>query len=407
MRFPFSKKNLEGDVSLIIDVGSSSVAVAIVQISRFKIPKVIYSFREPVPIVRDRDFKKALEAMRGTLDRLLKRTLAEGLEHLHFGEFGATKIKTAHCVLSSPWFASSTRQINVKRDESFRVTPDFISELISDEEDRFIKSEDDMYNDDSAFSRLEKHIIQMKLNGYETADPYDKLTKEVSISVFVSLAYEDLLQGIREAVAVRFSGTKTVFHTMTLASFQAIRNIFHVDSDFLIVEIGGDVTEIWLAEQGVLHEAVSFPIGGNALIRSIADSASAPISVATSALKMHMEKVDSGNGINSTPRSLNVVSEIKEKWTAEFNLAINRLGQSMVIPEKAYLITHDDFVVWATEWLKSVRFSQFAAIGQSFEVKALSTTDLTGFAEFAKTAKADPFISINSVYVSELEKNNL
>ncbi|MFA6535996.1 MAG: hypothetical protein WCT25_01030 [Candidatus Paceibacterota bacterium] len=404
--FPFRRQPKE-EVNLILEIGSSSIAATISKISKIDRPEVVYTYREPIPIEPNRDPKRFAILTLETLNRVLKRISREGLEHLHFTRFGAGKIRQAHCILSSPWFASETKRLVMRQDKPFEVTPNLVAKLIEGEESRFLTVEeasDFGEHGGRQMVKLEKHVIQLKLNGYETAKPYGKEADELALTLFLSVAPADLLQKIQEMVAREFLGVLPKFHTFTLSSFSALRNIFHSETDFLLVEIGGEVTEIWLVRDGILHEAVSYPLGGNSLVRAVAKAAGAPNSVAISSIKMHQERlVNSPTEEVKTPLALKEANEeTKLAWLRQFDSALKRLGANEVLPEKLFLITHEEFMETLVLWVKSAKFTQFAALEQTFSVKVVSVADLRQFCRLGKKAQIDPFSILHTIFLNSL-----
>lgn len=405
MGFFSFKKSPKEEINLILEIGSSSIGASISKISATDRPEVIFTYREPMPIEAVHDPKRFAVSTLETLSRVLKRVSREGLEHLHFTRFGSGRIKEIHCILSSPWFASETKNLIMRKNEDFEITPALIAKLIQDEESRFlgVESATDFAGAGSEkLSKLEKHIIQLKLNGYETAKPYGKMANELTLTLFLSVARSEFLEKVSSMIVREFRGILPKFHTLTLSSFSALRNIFHSESDFLLVEIGGEVSEVWLVRQGILHEAVSFPFGGNALVRAIAKSAGAPNSVVISSLKMHEEQMALAKAEVKVPTALKSGDEIKATWLTQFDSALKCLGTNEVLPEKLFLVTHNEFLGTLVDWVKSAKFSQFAALEQSFDVKVVSIADLRQFCKASKTAKPDPFLMLHTIFINNL-----
>ncbi len=107
------------------------------------------------------------------------------------------------------------------------------------------------------------------LNGYQTSKPYGKQTKSIEISIFLSMISKEVETKTRKVLEKIFHSHTIAFHSFALTSFSAIRDIFHSEEDFLLVDVGGEVTDVSLVRRGILLETVSFPTGKNFLLRSV------------------------------------------------------------------------------------------------------------------------------------------
>src|SRR3989344_9661603 len=105
----FKSNKKKDELALVFDIGSSSVGGALFLMQKNGVPKIIYSVRESISLEKKLSFDRFFSLTLKSLEMVANKINLAGL--------GAPK-KT-FCVLSSPWYASQTRNILLKKDTPF------------------------------------------------------------------------------------------------------------------------------------------------------------------------------------------------------------------------------------------------------------------------------------------------
>ena len=200
----YKKKN---ELILVFNIGSSFVDGAFFEAQRSGIPKIIFSYQEPIKIEKKVDIDRFLLSTIKSLEIVVSKIYKAGI--------GAPS--QIFCVLSSPWHISQTRIINFKKNTPFVFTEKLADELIKKEIKLFEGEYIQKYgNSDNKFRVIELKNIKMMLNGYETSDSLDKKTKELEIIIFISICGEQVLAKIEDTIGQYFHFKQMKFSSFAL-----------------------------------------------------------------------------------------------------------------------------------------------------------------------------------------------
>jgi cell division ATPase FtsA len=93
------------------------------------------------------------------------------------------------------------------------------------------------------------------LNGYETPKPLNQKAKELTMAIFVSVSGEQVLKKIENTIAKHFYFRQIKFSSFAMASFAVVRDM-HAQENFLLINVGGEVTDISMVKKNTLQESI-------------------------------------------------------------------------------------------------------------------------------------------------------
>jgi len=269
--FSFSKKD-EGGVIAIFDIRSASVGGALVLLRKNKKPRVLYSVRKPIAFVEKLEVDKFTSSMLRALNLVVDDIQKKGVVHLNFRVLQNKEVKEAFCFFSSPWYASQMETVKINEKEPILLTREIIQSLVQKEKEDFENAGSGVFGGGSGVEIIDNKIIQFRLNGYKTENPFKKKVKQVEASVFMSLLSADIADKVEKTVLKAFHLDKIHMHSSALTNFLVLRDMFEAEDDSIIIDVSGEVTDISYTKNDVLKEVQSFPMGKNSLIRGIVDS---------------------------------------------------------------------------------------------------------------------------------------
>ena len=264
-------------MTLVFDIGSSSVGGALFWREKSGIPKIILTVREPIVLKEEININQFLLLTAQALEIVVGKIFAAGL--------GApAKI---FCVLSSPWYVSQTRVISFMKNTPFAFTAKLADDLIQKEVNLFEEEHLAQYvNTEDSVRLIELKNIKVTLNGYETPDPLNQRGKELEMIVFISMSPEKILTKIEETIARYFYSKEIKFSSFIMTFFTMIRDLYSNKDNFLLVDISGEITDISIIKKNILRESVSFPLGHNFIIRGVASALNCGLGEAKSFLSL-------------------------------------------------------------------------------------------------------------------------
>ena len=118
---------------------------------------------------------------------------------------------------------------------------------------------------------VEKNVSHVRLNGYETANPYGQTAETLDISVYASLAPVITKEQIESEIYTIIHPQKIIFHTFPFVAWNVLEMLFcKSKEDVVFVDIGSETTDLLIVRRGSIEKSGSLPIGVNHLNRKIA-----------------------------------------------------------------------------------------------------------------------------------------
>lgn len=390
----FKRAGTHKEVVCIIDVGSASVGAALVAFSDTSVPEVLFTTRKSLPISEHPHSDRLLASTSTLLKEALASVEKEGIPRLHALNIQKKGIEHILCVLASPWYVSQTKVFRVERKTPVTFSRAFVDDLLLRERQTVETNlKDSSYAEhfDRHLELLEQKVIQMKLNGYETANPYNKKTNNIEVSVFSSFVSKKIIQKFADILSHSFSREQIAFHTFGLASYSAVVDLFSEAGNFLLADITGEVTDLSVIKEGAIFESVSFPSGRNFLVRKIMKKLNTNAEVALSYLRMRAEKkIEPKIAVKIDE----AIEDVKAEWLIYLDESLRELEQGGVLPKKIFITVDDDVADVFLEFLKSS--------STAFSTLLLDDKQLSHPARHEKGVLPDPFIVLEALFFRKL-----
>lgn len=383
--FSGTKKN---ELALVFNIGSSSVGGALISTQDSGVPKIIFSVNEPIKIEEAIDIDRFLILTIQSLEKVVKK--------IYEARLGApAKI---FCVLSSPWYTSQTRIISYKKNTPFVFNTKLADSLIQKEISIFEEEHKLKYKEiENSVRPIELKNIKTILNGYETSNPLNKQAKELEMTVFVSISGEQVLKKIENEIGKYFHSNPIKFFSFAMASFAVVRDLYVDKENFLLVDIGGEITDISMVKKNILGESITFPLGRNFLIRGVASEMGCTLDEADSLISL----LKDGHAEEKVLSKLTtVLNGLRKEWLKNFQDSLANISKDISVPSTIYIAIDKDLADFFLETIKTEQFSQYTLTESKFEVTFLDAQTLHGLAVFEESALREPFLIIDSIYIN-------
>ena len=378
------------ELVLVIDVGSSSVGGALFWAQGSGVPEIIFSIREPIALEKEINPERVLSLPAKALEILAGKIAGRGL--------GAPK--KIFCVLSSPWYASQTRTISMQKNTPFVFNSKLADSLIAKEIGLFEEEHLKKYIEGgSKIVAIELKNMKTTLNGYTTPEPFNKKTKELEMIMFISMSGEQVLQKIEKTIMRHFYFRAIKFSSFTMASFAVVRDMCMRSNseDFLLVDIGGETTEISMVKKNLLCESVSYPMGHNFMIRSIASTLGSGLDEAKSLFFLYKD----GHAEEKLKEKIEpMINDLKTEWLKKFQTSLANLSNDISIPATIFITIDKEYEDFFAEIIKTEQFNQYTLTEAKFQIVFLNTEILHGIASFENDTIRDTFLIINAIYIN-------
>lgn len=373
---------------LIFDIRSSSVGAALFVTNKKGVPLVLSSLREDLHIKGEINAENILTSSVKALEQCAHK--------ISMSNVG--KIDKIFCTLSSPWYASQTRLIKFEKNSPFIFTSKMAKGLLDKETGIFKKEISETFsNQEEDIKILESKNLQISLNGYPMLEPFNKRTKTVEMSVFMSLSGEGVLAKFKDAIFKSFHTREVEFITFSIALFTLARDLFDEYKDFALVDVSGEMTDVSIIRKETFEESVSFPVGTHHVFRQIQKD----LQINDKDTKSFFSTYKAGHYSTSMEKKIApIIKKAENSWLSGFEEVLLKLSKGVHFPSDIFLITEEGMYDFFADLIKKEHFHQYNLSESKFKVNFLDSKNLHGVLSFSENTKRDPFLSIEAVYIN-------
>jgi hypothetical protein len=152
-----------------------------------------------------------------------------------------------------------------------------------------------------------------------------------------------------------------------------------------------------MAKKNILRESVSYPLGRNFILRSLAESQRCSINEAEATLSLYKDGHASNDfGAKLAP----IMKKISGEWLSKFQTSLANLSNDISIPATIFLAVDKEYADFFSEIIKTEQFNQYTLTESKFQIILLGTESLHGAALFEESVVRDPFMIIESIYIN-------
>jgi|TARA_Y100000310_G_scaffold225067_1_gene227039 cell division ATPase FtsA len=387
---------------VIFDIGSGSVGAALATVSPDdNIPMVLYSTRAPIAYKKNIHSYIFMKSMFASFQDAALEIVQKGIPNLAREGIEVRNINKILCIFSSPWYKSQTNLLKFKKEKYFDVSKKEIEKAVMDVNEEFqgnsVNEEGDRKLKKSKL--IEKNITQIRLNGYPTNNPYDKKATNVELSLFLSKISSSVYENIREIIDKTFYTENISFHSFALVSFSVVRDIFHTKKNFLLMDIGGEVTDISLVRDEMLYSTASFPLGRNFLTRQVLEALNTIAEEANSLIRTFLEGKTRGA---ESAKIKTILDSAEKRWLTSFRKTLTDLSEGLSLPRTIFLTVDEDIGKWFEGVIKRDEFSGLTLAGEPFTVVMLSEKQLHKYCITVGQSRCDSFLAIETLFFHKI-----
>lgn len=401
--FSFLRRS-EEEVTMLIDIGSGSITVGLVSFTK-AVPEFLYCVRNSFPINERSDRAKLLNSMSTLLDSVLAKTVKQGLKTDKSQK--TRKINKVVISFSTPWHLFKSKKVQISENEMFVVNKTLLKKILDKEEDLFRKEyvDADNKNEKLDWTIIEKSIIHTKINGYFLEDSIGKKAKMIDVFVYLSAIERKVKEKILSIVSkhTHINKENILPYTFPLVFFSTIRDNFSPDSDFFLMNITSESTEISLVEDNVMTANYSFPLGRDLIIRLIAKKSKVSSEIAESILRMYLSsKLEPKMSLLVEK----VLIDIEAEWSVYIEDAIHSLCHDLVTPKRIFITANQDVASIFINFLKMKKVDSTSNFRKNLEITLVDTGYLANHYKRNSKVEPDEFIVILSDFYKNLEEKN-
>lgn len=374
--------------AIIIDIGSGSVGVAIIEIdSTQKKPLILYTHQERIRVTtrkteeeRIRTLKEALLAATLELSSNGMRALAEHDPRAH--------VESIHVLYAAPWSEVVSRIIKVEKEEPMKATDALIATLVEEA----LKQADTASNEVTIFAKtglevINKEIISGKLNGYSVTHFTGQSCISIEITHLSELAPKSVRDALRESEKNLLPHPQVTERTFTSANALVAQRLFPHTGDFITIEVTGEATECAVIRDGILYENFYTLFGAHSFERALA----VRLGTIENEVRAHIRDYSIGA---SHEEVTTAVQETREIYKNECTLLLNRVKSKYVLPANIVVTIDPQY----REFYRTLVEEIYSAVRSDYKIHTIDTEALASCVEYAEYTEEDQYIAIIALF---------
>ncbi|HEY4489636.1 MAG TPA: hypothetical protein VJC12_00060 [Candidatus Paceibacterota bacterium] len=385
----FWENKTQSKLSVICDIGSTRIAAALVLLKKEENPKILHQTEVRIPVQEIPNKVELQNQIFKSAESALKAISYEIHQNNEFTKLSDKKIDNVYIFFSASWHISYLKELNLIDNKEFVLDKKFINKILDEEEKKFkstISEGKERFSFEKEFKVIERNFLKIRLNGYETGDPYMKKATEANFSLYLSAVPFATEKKIHELVTQYLNTQSFRDFTFVYSALWTLRKIFPHNDNLLLINFTSETTEIAIESPHIaLIEIIDF--GRNELIRRIAHASKTSVDIADSYLEMFKKGI-------LDDKAAGLVRFETEMYFKEFR---NKLDQ--------IISKHDLGGVSFKGFLLTNEFSGFIKIifQNSYNIADFSEKLLSDKISLAKGVPSEAAMYIETYFIAQME----
>lgn len=330
-------------VSVIFDIGSAGIGVGVVvRESSSNSTKLVWHNRIAYGYQSVDDFDRYTHTMYATVLEAGMKAKNEGVQnvkkkhpHIRLEEMDV------YCVLNAPWYFGAVQTKKKHGSKPFQITEKALSALTHDAHTKVLDSRQCKQWQEimGKGEQLEAFIDSVSVNGYPvSATVKNHFAKDVSIQTYISITPCEVHEHVSEILTKLFPN-HNVQHVSSAQLFSGtpIKGCVPIEQKRTIfVEVGGEMTSLYLVTQGAVYSISTFSHGTNHILREVAPQALSA-KEAKDAIGLTLKKVGKIHTKEDVPEALRPPLA---QWKEEFSRALEVVAGGITPPAHIVVLTN-------------------------------------------------------------------
>lgn len=255
----FGEKNKSKKI-ILFDFRSSSVAASIISTNQeTSVPKILFVRREHYYFTEAPKADEFINRAHVALKKLIKevhsfKTTDSDLNH-------ATA--EIHVLYGSPWYTPDFIDIHYQQDKDFVFKRELLAKILKNAtKDLESKVDGEI---------IEKNVASILVNGYETDEPFNKKTKDIKMSFYLSHIAEKTKNDIEEIIKNNFHTMEIQNHSHASVLYSFLKQNIPSSNNYLLLDISGEITEITVIRNSFFKKHITIPVGSHIFSRKLSE----------------------------------------------------------------------------------------------------------------------------------------
>lgn len=284
--------------------------------------------------------------------------------------------------LSSPFVAGQLQALKREEKDKFKVTEQVIGAMVLEQTNK--------YRGDRRHIVIDSKITRFILNGYIVSRPHGQRVRTLELAHYLSIASGAVIEKFKNVIKSACHHEQIEWHSASFAAYAVARDWRPQGANFLLLDVGGEITELSLVWQGLIRESFSFPLGGHAVLRRVVAGGESRASGKSMLALGHA-------------RTGKVLEKAEQQWLANFKTGLETVLPNRFWSGEIVLLTEDP--TWNDlfkTWLERATLGEFALPAGRTTVIPLTFELLRKLVAVETGVGASVNLLVSSLFVSKI-----
>jgi len=386
-------------LSFIFDLRDTSVSLAVARFERNKKPEIILCQDFELQNQDLKDHKKYIDSMIKTLDQAIVSVRKSLI-----------KIGNKECIgkyyffIGSPWSVSQSKTIKIIKDRPFEINNNVLKQIIIGEESN-IEKNIEKETQEPNWKVFEEKIIQSKLNGYKIDNVFGKKASNLTIELFVSFIPFEIKNKIVSFFSEKVGkNINKQINSCILSSYSFFRDLYSNKNDFIYVDIGKLITDIYVVRDDIIFGVASFPFGEENIIQT-------SLSKTNLSRDVFLSHIDIGQDKNFDLPSHNNGEDLLKTgfdfWEVKLKDSLSKVCNEMNIPNNLFVITNSVISSMLIQRFSGIEEKkQIEILGSKIEISAIGENIINDYILNSNFFTNKPYVKMDLVFLDKMLNNN-
>ncbi len=382
-------------LSFVFNIRDTSISLAAVRFETDKKPEIILCQSFELKQQDSKYYKEYLSSMLGVLDEAVV-SIRKGLVKIGNKE----KIGHYYFFVGSPWSVSEAKTVKITRDKMFEINNKMLGQIIIEEESVIERNLEEKTLKQT-WKVLEEKIIQAKINGYKIDNFYGKKTTNLTIELFTSFVPTELKERLSFYLDAKASRSiKRHNNSCILSSYSFFRDLYLEKNDFIYVDIGKLITDVYVVRDDIVFGIASFPFGEENIIQ-------ASLLRTNLSRDIFMSHISIGKDSKYELISHNNVEDLLKMgfdiWEEKLKDSLLKICTEMNIPNNMFVITNSEITNLLIRNLSiKEKNKQLQIMRSKIKLSHIYEHVLNNFVSNGKDFANEPYIKMDIIFLNKV-----
>ena len=320
---------------VVIEIGSGSVLVSIVKSDQgLPHPDIIWSKREQAPRRTESTLMSSAKSVMTALMNAILLIEGEGKKTLTTLAPGA-ELNHVQVSISAPWSYTITKVINYIEEKPFTITATLLQSLMDAAQKKITEElKENELASDLGLTIMTRATTDIQANDYKIFDPVGQTAESLTLTQVSAVAQAYLTEAISELQAKTLPKAAMERFSFMLMFHCIIRDIHHQMTEYCLIDVTDEATEIGIVRGGILRYCTHTAKGIRTIARDIAKVLDIPIDEAFAFLT---EPYHTHAIATLTASRLEKTETILSDYRSDITALFHETGDTLSIPKTLFL----------------------------------------------------------------------